>query len=512
MKNRQTTRRQFFRETGQAMIAASLGTSLCTDLGLGRASADEGGDSLTFGELEPLVALLQETPAERLMPMLVSKLQGGLELKSLVAAGALANARSFGGEDYVGFHTMMALGPVWEMSREMPDTQRAMPVLKVLYRNSHRIAERGGRSQEVLKTNPQPVPGGSVGEHVRAKNRPAAESTLAAMSPGDGLNAVLDVVEDATEVHRIVLIWRAWDLLNVVGADRATTMLRQSVRYCHNVAGTKSLERYAPVRKLIPTLFETHRLDGKAFGTRVDDDRRIAGLAEQIFRSKPEESAGLVAEAIAAGTTAASVAEAIRLAANELILRDRGRPKNQTSPNKGEGSIHGDGIGVHACDSANAWCNLSRVANPKHAIVTLLLGAYQVALDRADRGGDFLKWDRYPTDESLAGSRGKSPEVLLKDLDTAIRRNDQMAAAAATVAYGQSSTDTRPLFDLFRGYAISEDGALHAEKFYRTTCEAWQAGRESQRLGYLTSLARVTASAFGQPAPGMDQVRRLLKG
>ena len=34
-----------------------------------------------------------------------------------VAAAALANARAFGGEDYVGFHTMMALSPSYAMSK-----------------------------------------------------------------------------------------------------------------------------------------------------------------------------------------------------------------------------------------------------------------------------------------------------------------------------------------------------------------------------------------------------------
>ncbi|MFO0922727.1 MAG: hypothetical protein U0905_09600 [Pirellulales bacterium] len=33
----------------------------------------------------------------------------GTILKTLVAAGALANARTFGGQDYIGFHTFMAL-------------------------------------------------------------------------------------------------------------------------------------------------------------------------------------------------------------------------------------------------------------------------------------------------------------------------------------------------------------------------------------------------------------------
>ncbi len=63
---------------------------------------------------------MQETPIERLLPTLVERLQGGTELKSLVAAGALANARTFGGEDYIGFHTLMAMSPAYHMALELP--------------------------------------------------------------------------------------------------------------------------------------------------------------------------------------------------------------------------------------------------------------------------------------------------------------------------------------------------------------------------------------------------------
>jgi hypothetical protein len=60
-------------------------------------------------------------------------------------------------------------------------------------------------------------------------------------------------------------------------------------------------------------------------------------------------------------------------------------------------------------------------------------------------------------------------------------------------------------------YAISEDGALHAEKYYRTVTEEFAATRPAFRWRHLAGLARVTASEFGYPAPGMDEARRLLK-
>jgi len=67
------------------------------------------------------------------------------------------------------------------------------------------------------------------------------------------------------------------------------------------------------------------------------------------------------------------------------------------------------------------------------------------------------------------------------------------------------------VFDLLLRYAISEDGALHAEKYYRTATEEFATMRAAFRWRQLAALARVTASEYGHPAPGYEEARRLLK-
>ena len=66
-------------------------------------------------------------------------------------------------------------------------------------------------------------------------------------------------------------------------------------------------------------------------------------------------------------------------------------------------------------------------------------------------------------------------------------------------------------FDLLRRYAISEDGALHAEKFFRTCTEEFATTRPAFRWRQLCALARVTASEFGRPAAGVAETKELLK-
>jgi hypothetical protein len=502
------------------MLVASVGASLASDLGIATVRADEGADALSFGSLEPLVVLMQETPVGRLLPVLVERLRGGDDLRTLLAAGALANARTFGGEDYVGFHTMMALAPAYHMALELPEERRPLPVFKVLYRNTNRIHEHGGRSSEVLHpVSPADVsPGEHGGERLRratrARDLVEAERTFAALMRGtvdEAFNDLLYAVDDSTDVHRVVLPYRAYDLLGIIGQEQAHALLRQSVRYCVKNEGGSSDGQAAVPRRLLPKLLDEHRLMGRTPGDRAADDAWVDAMSKTLFTSTPEQAADAAAAALAEGFSPDAIGESITLAANQLVLRDVGRQAREESPGKPIGSVHGDSIGVHACDSANAWRSMARVGNPRNVYACLILGAYQVALDRVARGGDFVNWDPLPVSRHVERVTESEQQALLGELDLAIRGNLQARATAVTHRYGDLGFEARPVFDLLLQYAVSEDGALHAEKYYRTVSEEFAASRPAFRWRQLTALARVTASEYGRPAAGCDEARSLLQ-
>jgi hypothetical protein len=502
------------------MLVASVGSGVASELGLAPAFAADAPDALDFGSLEPLVRLMQETPVDKLLPALAAKLKSGVELRRLVAAGALANARTFGGEDYVGFHTMMALAPSLHMARELPESLQPLPVFKVLYRNTNRIQEKGGRKEEVLHAvKSAPLAEGRAGAaSVRdAVHRQAVDeaerlfATIAQAGPSDALNDLLYTVQDHTEVHRVVLPYRAWDLLDLIGQEHAQTLLRQSVRYCVKAESWPHTGVYDQPATLLPKLLEEHKLLDRSPGIRSAEDSWIDQLSQTVFKSTPEQAAEAAAAALAEGFSSAAVGEAVSLAANQLILRDMGRPPREESPGKPPGSVHGDSIGVHACDSACAWRNLARVSNARNTFACLVLGAYQVALDRTNRGGDFLNWAPLPLPGHIAQIKSTEGQALLHETEEAIRQNLQAHAAALVHRYGELGHNPRPIFDLLLRYAVSEDGALHAEKFYRTVTEEFNSMRPAFRWRQLVALVRVTASEYGRPAPGMAEAKELFK-
>ncbi|HJQ80556.1 MAG TPA: hypothetical protein VJ828_11400 [Lacipirellulaceae bacterium] len=508
------SRREFLEDVGRGMLVASLG-SAAFEFGMARAIADDASARLTFGSLEPLVTLMQETAPDKLLPLLVEKLKSGAELKSLVTAGALANARAFGGQDYTGYHTFMALVPAYQMSAELSGKRRALPVLKVLHRNSRRLQEQQASHKDVLEhvhpaESTAPPSGESLRDAVRAVDWNGAEQQFAAIAKRPAVDAFNDLqlaVMDEINVHRVVLAWRAWAMLELTGQEYAHSLLRQSLRFCldsEQFMRDRGSAKSA-VREVLPKLLDQYHLLSKPLGNQKADDGQVDELAQLILTGTRDQAAEAAAAALAEGTDPECVGEAISMAANLLVLHDPGRRQEHSTPEKPAGCVHGDSTGVHASDAANAWRNIARVSNARNTAASLIVGAYHTAGQF-----EYVNKDRYPYTHLLEEIDSKDAAVLLGQTEEAIRGNDQARACAVVERYGQLGLAPRPVFDLLLKYAVSEDGALHAEKYYRTVGEEFAATRPAFRWRQLVALARVTASECGYPAPGFQQACDLL--
>jgi len=509
-----TSRRAFLAQVGGAMLTAGVGPQLSSSLGVNLLWADEPAGRLTFGPLENLVGLMQDTPADQLLPHLAAQWKQGVDARTLLAAGALANARTFGGEDYVGFHTFMALVPAGEMSRVLSGPAAALPVFKVLYRNASRIQAFGGQQAEVLHpvTPAEGTPSANaLHEAARQPDVDAAERQFAALvreSTSDAYNALQGLIEDEEDVHRVVLSWRAWSTLDLTGAEHAHSLLRQSVRYCCQVEKRikeRGNGQTSRIRTVLPALMDQYHLHDKAPGDKPVSDQWIADFAAICYGTDRDRAADAVAAAIADGISLPAIGEALSVAATQLVLNDPGREERWATPEKPAGCVHGDSIGVHASDAANAWRNIAAVCQPRQAIASLIVAAHHTAGQSGKMPQD--PFAASATDEGLARLDGGQ---LLQEVETAIRANDQARAVAVVQHLGERNLPAQPLFDLLLQHSVAADGALHAEKYYQTVRESFATTRPAYRWRHITALARVVASEAGRPAPGLDQARELL--
>jgi hypothetical protein len=508
MENR--TRRRFLKDVGKGMLATAMGSGLATGPGIPITLADDSSDRLTFGALEALVDLMQQTPLEKLQPLLIRKVKDGVSLHQLVAAGALANARCFAGEDYIGFHVMMALMPAWWIAGELPKNERLLPILKVLYRNTARIQRTGGY-EEMRRIEPAKLVRGQEGSQLLLQgldsgDTRATEKVFVALAQNDLPGAYNDLhylVQEDPDVHGVVLAWRAWEVMQLTGTEYAQTLLRQSVRYCVDKGQSTS---EPPLRELVPALLDKYKLIGGKKGTRKAELAWVEGLAKSIFNGSRGQAAEAAASALAEGFLADDIAEAMSLAANRLVLHDPGRSPSRASAEKPEGSVHGAGVGVHAADAANAWRNIARVTNDRNQLSSLIVGAWHTA-GQAHK----VSATPFPYDPNPIQAKKLDQTQLIEELDNAVQSRDQAMAMAVVRSYQLAGYPSKPVFDSLRGYAISEDGALHAEKYYRTVVEEFAATRREFRWQHLIGLARVSASEYGWAAPGQKQARELLQ-
>ncbi len=363
----QPNRRAFLKDVGRGMIVASVGPALAADLSPERPRA-EAPERLSFGKLDPLVALMQETGPDKLQPLLVERLRNGADLTPTHRRrrpGQRPRLRRRGLHrlpHHDGPRPGLPHGPA------LPEDRRRLPVFKVLV--PQRRLSSGPRRRQRGRYAPARQAGRLAGRQVRRRRcsaRPSNTRTWPAPTrPSPPSSAPASRSTPSTNFcPPSRRNWRstasscrtapgpcpassAWNTPRCCCASRCITASRTR----SEAAATRSGRARRPRRAA-----ETARpVQTHGQGRRHEEGGgRLGGPDEpDHLLSTPEQAADAVAAALAEGIAHEAIGEALSLAANQLVLRDNGRPK-ANNPHKPVGSVHGDGIGVHACDSANAW-------------------------------------------------------------------------------------------------------------------------------------------------------------
>src|SRR5262245_48449811 len=206
------------------MLAVLVGSGLAAELGLA-AEDNKDDQAKTSANLARLSQIIQQSATKDLLPALGRELKHGTSLKELIAAGALANVRAFGGQDYNGYHSFMALCPSYAMAMALPEKERPLPILKVLYRTSTHIhgAHCAGEDR-LAKVEPGTLdektsPGEQIRDAARARTLAQAEQGFTSLkgTPEQTYDDLQLMIQDDLNVHRIVLAWRAWEVLDFIG-------------------------------------------------------------------------------------------------------------------------------------------------------------------------------------------------------------------------------------------------------------------------------------------------------
>jgi hypothetical protein len=417
------SRRRFMQNVGSGMLIAGLGSNLAIELGAASENSLRPPSAVNdYGSLGRWITLMQELQPDQLQVKMVEELgNGGVTLKDLVAAAALANAETFGGQDYVGYHAEMALLPALQMSAELSGPSKPLPVLKVLYRNSSRIQQYGPKKKTLKPIEGQEAQtvtvdrfGPELRQLVRQADMDKAEQLFATLHQNDSslaFDTLLYTIADEVDVHRFVLAYRGLGLIDVAGEEHSHTLLRQCVRHCVDFERKRKNKgrQASPIRGHIPKLLDQYKLVGMELGNREPDDQWLEEFSNTIFNSTKFDASEAVAEAMAEGISPKSICQAISLACNQLTLRQSGNPLR----------THGASAGVHSSDAANAWRHMVSHANDLNQKVGLLVSAWHT--------GRYDQWstDPYPLEKHFDKVKTDKADQLLGVCEEAIRGNDQ---------------------------------------------------------------------------------------
>ncbi len=328
---RQQTRRQFLRTAANAGAVFGLG-EWAGLLPLSPANADEAKvtpDLVRFGpDIEPIVKLIEETPREKCVAMMVEQLRKGVPYRIFLAALYLANVRT----NQVG-HPLAALHSAHELSLDLPAQERLLPWFWAL--DSFKAAQQRGdfASNRKPLTGLRPLtgklPSADQAEKefhaaMQAFDGERAERAIVAVTRGQGAARVAELLwhygaRDWTFIGHFA-IWAAncWRPLQTVGWQHAEPILRVVVASIVGQDKTLRGQPYAAngerVRKARDGLPAGWAEAGAGAGLTKD-------LLVLIRERKVDEACQLAATQLTQGKArAGAVWDAVHLAAGEMIM------------------------------------------------------------------------------------------------------------------------------------------------------------------------------------------------
>lgn len=423
------SRRQFLRAcaVSSASMGASLGLPELIQAGLQPVSLNETrlSNSVQFSnDIEPIVRLLEDTPRDRLLEEVASRIkQGRLSYREIVAALILAGIRNVQPRPSVGFkfHTVLVVNSAHLASINAPAAERWLPIFWALDYFKHAQADdanRGNWTMPAVDENKISLknPRRDFIDAMDQWDPEKADAAIASLSRIASENELFELMarygaRDFRDIgHKSIYVANAFRTLNCIGWKHAEPILR-SLTYalqCRGGDANPATQDLMPDRPERENLDRIKTIDANWFRGRIDEGGTrtlVAGLHDCEYA----DAAGQVAEMLNSGVSPQSVYDGIYVNAGELLMRQPGI------------------IALHAVTMTNAMAYaFRRVTAPELRLRILLQNASFNAmfLSRMKRENlsDKKSTELQPADST--NSQGEQIEAILNS----ISRNNDLAA------------------------------------------------------------------------------------
>ena len=284
--------------------------------------------------IEPLVKLIEETPREKLIEEIASRVKKGLAYNEVLAALFVAAVRNVQPRP-VGFkfHAVLAINAAHQASLSGPDTDRWLPIFWNLdnFKNSQaeELKKTGWKLPAIVdsKIPPPDKARKAFIDAIENWDVEGVDGPVTSLSRHAGAHEVFELffrygMRDFRDIgHKAIYVAGAWRLLGVIGWQHAEPILRSLALalqyYTGDSPATKDLDADRPWKfnKTIVGTLPPAWSDGKL------DPAATADLLTVCRTADPEAMSKKTADLLKSGVSARSIWDALLPAGGEILMR-----------------------------------------------------------------------------------------------------------------------------------------------------------------------------------------------
>lgn len=386
-------------------------------------------------DIEPLVRLIEDTPREKCVEMIVGELRRGVPYRQFLGALFLAGIRNVNPQPPgFKFHCVFVIHAAHQLSLDAPVGDRLLPLFWALdeFKKSQAEDVQQGdfRLRPVSGALPSPEQAWSeFHAAMEAWDEPRADRAIVALVRSRGANEIIEGMwrygaRDYRNIgHKAIFVANAWRTLQTIGWRHAEPVLRSLVLGLLDFKD-KEVNSYSfTSQAYLPNVTRANETIGALPGgwsQAVANPAATRDLLDVIRTGDIANACGFATSNLSSGAiTAGAVWDAVHLASGELMMRQPGI------------------YGIHTVTSANALHFAYRAAaEPVNRLVLLLQGIGWMCQFRnfmASRPQSLSETritDLAPA-EIPAASEAAAEEIL------ATLSNDPAAAAPKALAYAR---------------------------------------------------------------------------
>ena len=464
-----TLRRSFLKSTSSAGALAALG-----HLGwLGRLPSVSAAEAAVpphlvrfHPEIEPLVRLLEDTPRERLLEEVASRVRKGLSYREVLAALLLAGVRSVQPRP-VGFkfHAVLVVNSAHLASLASPDSDRWLPIFWAIdqFKSSQAANVKEG------DWHMGPVDEAAVPRSDKAKqafveamdnwDEAAADVAIVGLARTSSADELFEIfarygARDFRDIgHKAIYVANSFRALEVIGWHHAEPVLRSLAYALLDRSGSKEnpakadLPADRPFRDNLPLVQQIQKgwLDGKL------DANATKEILIATRTGNSQDASAVALNLLNKGAAPQSLFDGLYNGAGELLMQAPGI------------------LALHAMTFTNAihyaW---HRVQSDDTRRLLLLQNAAFLPLFRGNREDKGLHIDTLePLTPSAKGDEAVAE--IFADIG-----KDRLTAARKMLAYLKDNPSPRPIADAARRLIFLKGSNSHDYKFSSAVLEDYE--------------------------------------